>query len=92
MDQKKFNLLVEPMTKWQPRLLQLQVVAPLKPCEYCNVIIKNQVVLCAAYKLGTPYQHFKHQCYNCKAVLFDGSVKKPDKDQPILTTVNKVAK
>jgi hypothetical protein len=50
-----------------------------KQCEYCSRTVTNQKIECAIYRLGTPWQHYRHTCKTCEFVLYDGSSKEPNK-------------
>jgi len=46
------------------------------PCERCGDPHRHPHIKCEAYRYGTPHQHFRHTCGNCKRVFFDGQRKR----------------
>ena len=52
-----------------------QVIPLIKPCAYCGVGVKCQVITAEVYRLGSPHAHFKHKCGSCKNFVFEGKAK-----------------
>jgi hypothetical protein len=77
MDKELFRQLTQNLIKYNPRQERDVLIKPTtaKTCEYCAKPVVDQRITCEAYKLGTPDQHFKHKCLNCRCVIYDGSFK-----------------
>ena len=79
MDPEKFHALTAHLLKYNAKMERHVLITDLteKPCVYCPKEIANQRITCEAHRLGTPNQHFKHKCQNCKMIVYDGSSKEP---------------
>ena len=92
MDPIKFKEKTAPLLHYSSLKDKMTLKPQHRACEYCNLIVKNPTIHCEPYRLGTPLQYFKHKCVSCKAVVFDGSIKKQPHIMPNLTRVKKIAK
>jgi hypothetical protein len=92
MDNTKFNEIVKPLLKYNKRAERDQLIQHHKACEYCYKLVKGQTVICAPIRWGTVGQHFRHRCLQCKAVIFDGSMKKDCNRRPNLLVSDELAK
>ena len=77
MKQEEFKIMTEGLIKWNQKLERHVLVPRLEVCEDCYRTVKApRRVVCEPYRMGTPYEHFKHTCRSCKYILFAGDVSK----------------
>jgi RNA polymerase subunit RPABC4/transcription elongation factor Spt4 len=84
MNPEKFNEITQPLLKYNKKAERDQLKVEYRACEHCYKMVRGQRILCEVYRLGTPGQHFRHRCQQCKAVIFDGSMKKDCNRRPNL--------
>jgi hypothetical protein len=77
MKPEEFKQATEHLIKWNQKLERHQLIPRLEVCEDCFRTVKApRRVVCEPYRMGTPYEHFKHTCRSCKYILFAGNVSK----------------
>ena len=76
MNPKEFEQIVNQYFKYVKHEDEYRLKPITKPCEDCDQIVTNRIVNCAMYIDKRFDNYFKHQCKNCKLVLFDGSKKR----------------
>ena len=80
MKPELFKQATEHLIKWQPNLERHVLIPRLEVCEDCYKTVRApRRVVCEPYRMGTPWEHFKHTCRSCKYILFAGDVSKRPK-------------
>jgi hypothetical protein len=74
MDPQAFNHKVKPLLKYNKKREREFLRPQIKQCEHCPCLVKDQTIVAKPYRVGSALQHYKHICYPCKAILFDGSI------------------
>ena len=92
MDKTKFNEIVKPLLQYNRRSERDYLIHTHKACEYCYKLVKGQTIICEPYRWGTPVQHLRHRCQQCKVIIFDGSMKKDSTRRPNLQVSDDLAK
>jgi hypothetical protein len=84
MDPKEYKIATDGLLKWNHKR-DCWVLAPrLEACEDCHKMVKStRRVVCEIYRMGTPFEHFRHTCRTCKEVLFAGNLGKRRKNSDI---------
>ena len=92
MDKHKFEEFITPLMHYSSLKDRLTLKSQMRACEHCDRTVKDPRVICEAYGLGGRHPHFKHRCYTCKMVLFDGSFKRDTLRRPNLNIKDLSAK
>jgi len=80
MKPEQFKQATEHLLKWHPKEERHYLAPRLEVCEDCHKAVKApRRVVCELYRMGTPYEHFRHTCRNCKQVVFSGRSKRERK-------------
>jgi hypothetical protein len=80
MKQEEFKIMTEGLIKWNQKKERFVLAPRLEVCEDCYKTVKApRRVVCEPYRMGTPWEHFKHTCRSCKYILFAGDVSKRPK-------------
>jgi len=75
MDPKAFNNFVKPLMRYSVRLEREYLKPQIKDCKHCELKVIDQRIVAKVYRFGSPQQHVKHTCKNCKSILYDESLK-----------------
>ena len=82
MDKELFKSKTEHLLKYNKIKDSYRVADQFRSCTHCGTEVKNQRIECAAYRLGSHSQHFKHVCRPCNFILFDGSLQREPHKKP----------
>lgn len=79
MDRDEFKKKTQHWLRFSPRNDREVLVKSKEPrdCEYCDKQVVNQTIVAEVYRLGTPWQHFRHKCKSCNCFVFDASAANP---------------
>lgn len=77
MDKKEFDVKVRELARWDHREERWRSLVQEQTCGDCQQMTKGRRVNCQLHRIGTRFQHVKHQCSLCKIYIYDGSLAEP---------------